>query len=268
MPLASLKAMYYMTAGQYDKAINYFKLGTIRSPHLYLSESFMGYSYEKLGNNDSAMYYNKIAFEKSPRDVIHFGNYLFSIAQTNDSLLVKETYLNVEEEYRTPSHDELYLTVLGSLKNPTSSNFSLDGIKIDFKTGNDRLKKGYYMQQVGQADMYRADYFYQIALLEFDKNEFEKAAELFIKASELNPFEYAYLENAANAYMRIEKDQEALDLLNKLIDELKFESPKSFYFRGLILYDLGQTEKACLDLKIAYQAGLFAETGIYSLLCD
>jgi len=267
MPIASMKGMHYMTAGQYDKAIAQFKLGTSSNPHLYFSESFLGYSYEQIGQRDSALYYNKIAFENSARDIIHYGNYLYSLARTNDSLLVKETYLKVEEEYRTPAHDEIYLLVLGSLNDPTGPQFTLDGIDINFQTGNDRLKKGYYMVQVGENKMYQADFYYQSAMKLFETQKFEDAAGLFIKASELNPYELAYLENAANAYMKIGKDNEALELLNTLIDELGSESINAFYIRGLILYDLGEIESACLDLKIADDEGLFGGSSIYSSLC-
>ena len=153
-----------------------------------------------------------------------------------------------------------------STKDP-SSKFSLDGIDINFQSGNDRLKKGYYMLQVGEDKMFEADFYYQNAMTEFDNEEFEKAAQLFIKASELNPYEFVYLENAANSYMKIGKDEEALQLLNQLLNELGSESAKAHYFRGLILYGLDKVEEACIDLKIAQDNGLLTNTSIYLTLC-
>ena len=162
--------------------------------------------------------------------------------------------------------NEIYVTVMASLKDP-SSKFSLDGVDINFQSGNDRLKKGYYMLQVGEDKMFEADFYYQSAMEDFENEEFEKAAQLFIKASELNPYELVYLENAANSYMKIGKDEEALDLLNKLINDIGSKSSKAHYFRGLLLYDLNETEKACYDLKIADEAGLFGSSGLFSVLC-
>jgi len=266
MPISSMKAMWFMTNKQYDKAIDLFKEGTNKSPHLYFSESFLGYSYEMIGEKDSAMFYSKRAFDKAPDDLIHFGNYMFTLAGSNDSLTIKEAYERVDEKVRLPGHDEIYVTVMASLKDP-SSKFTLDGIDINFQSGNDRLKKGYYMLQVGEDKMFEADFYYQNAMEDFDNEEFEKAAQLFIKASELNPYEFVYLENAANSYMKIGKDQEALQLLNKLLNDLGSESAKAHYFRGLLLYGFDQVEEACLDLKIADDYGLLANTSIYLSLC-
>ena len=266
MPIASMKAMWFMTNKQYEKAIDLFKEGTNKSPHLYFSESFLGYSYEMIGEKDSAVFYAKQAFDKAPDDLIHFGNYMFTLAGSNDSLTIKEAYERVDEKARLPGHDEIYVTVMASLKDP-SSKFSLDGVDINFQSGNDRLKKGYYMLQVGEDKMFEADFYYQSAMEDFENEEFEKAAQLFIKASELNPYELVYLENAANSYMKIGKDEEALDLLNKLINDIGSKSSKAHYFRGLLLYDLNETEKACYDLKIADEAGLFGSSGLFSVLC-
>lgn len=267
MPIASIKAMFYMTNEQYEKAINLFKQGTIRSPHLYFSESFIGYSYEQISKRDSALYYSKMAFDSSPNDLIHFGNYMYALAGENDSTLVKETYLRVDENYRLPGHDEIYLLVMGSLKDPSSSKFSLDGIDINYQSGNDRLKKGYYLAQIGENKMYQADFYYQRALEDFRNENFEEAAQLFLDASELNPYEFVYLENAANSYMKIGKDKEALELLNKLLNDVGSKSAKAHYFRGLLLYELGEIVDACNDLKIANDNGLFATSELYPIFC-
>ncbi len=266
MPISSLKAIWFMTNEQYEKAIKLYKEGTNKSPHLYFSETFMGYSYEKIGKKDSSMYYSKLAFDKAPNDLIHFGNYMFSLASTNDSVSIKETYKRVSKESRLPGHDEIYVTVMASLKDP-SSKFSLEGIDINFQSGNDRLKKGYYLLQVGENNMYEADFYYQTAMQDFENEDFDNAAQLFIKASELNPYEFVYLENAANSYMKIGKDKEAMDLLNKLLDDLGSKSAKAHYFRGLLLYDLGETADACYDLKIANDNGLFGTSELYSIFC-
>ena len=68
--------------------------------------------------------------------------------------------------------------------------------------------------------------------------------------------------------MKIGKDSLALKLLNELINEEGYRSSKAFYLRGLVLYGLKDEQSACRDLKIADEAGLFAQTNLYSILCN
>jgi O-antigen ligase/Tfp pilus assembly protein PilF len=267
MPLASMKALHYMTADNNEKAIKLFKEGTVHNPYLYLSETFLGYTYDKIGKIDSALYYTKYAFDNAPNDPIHFGNYLNSLVEVNDTLMVKDAYLKVPEKYRLSIHDEIYLNVISSLANPSSPEFTLDGLDINYQAGNDGIKKGYYMSKIGSEKMYNADYYYQLGMIFFEQENYSQAADYFKSAGELNPYEFIYLENAANSLMKIDKDKEALEILNKLIDELEAQNPKIFYLRGLILYDLKQNQKACKDLKVANDAGLFGNTNLFWTLC-
>ena len=181
--------------------------------------------------------------------------------------MVKDAYLKVPEKYRLSIHDEIYLNVISSLANPSSPEFTLDGLDINYQAGNDGIKKGYYMSKIGSEKMYNADYYYQLGMIFFEQENYSQAADYFKSAGELNPYEFIYLENAANSLMKIDKDKEALEILNKLIDELEAQNPKIFYLRGLILYDLKQNQKACKDLKVANDAGLFGNTNLFWTLC-
>ena len=140
-------------------------------------------------------------------------------------------------------------------------------MNINYQTGNDRLKKGYYFSQVGQNKTFEANKNYFIAMNYFEKENYKKNIKYFLTAYELNPYELVYLENAANAHLKLGNDNEALELLNKLINDYNAESPKVYYLRGLILYDLEKIDEACLDFKIANDAGLFGSTSFFSNYC-
>jgi len=256
MPIASHKALHYLYNGEQRKAIELFKEGLPMNPYLYMTETFLGFAYKEVGDDENAVYYTKLAFENAPNDAIHFANYLYTIADSSDSLLVKDIYFQVPEKYRTNTHDEIYLLVTASLSDPASPDFTLDGIDIDFQAGNDRLKKGYYFNQVGVDKTLKANELYFIGMEYFELENYQEAITNFLKAAELNPFELAYLENAANAYMRIQEDQKALELLDRLVLEFNSKSPKVFYLRALLLFGFDRKEEACKDFKIAYDAGL------------
>tara|TARA_Y100000385_G_scaffold181209_1_gene187162 strand:+ start:1423 stop:3693 length:2271 start_codon:yes stop_codon:yes gene_type:complete len=267
MPLASHKAMHYLYNGDQRKAIELFKEGLPMNPYLYMTETFLGFAYKEVGDEENANYYTKLAFENAPNDAIHFANYLYTIAESSDSLLIKDIYFQVPEKFRTESHDEIYLLVTASLSDPASPDFTLDGIDIDFQAGNDRLKKGYYFNQVGVDKTLKANELYFLAMEYFELENYQEAIRYFLEAVELNPFELAYLENAANAYMRIQEDQKALELLDRLVLEFDSKSPKVFYLRALLLFEFDRKEEACIDFKIAYDAGLI-NSQLFSNFCN
>ena len=91
------------------------------------------------------------------------------------------------------------------------------------------------------------------------KNELEKIWDL--------PSELPYRENTANAYMQLGSYYQALEILDKLINEEKTTSLKSYWMRGLINYELGKINEGCADLKIVNEGGLMENTSIYENLC-
>lgn len=268
MPTASMKALHYLNDNNYKTAISLFKEGTVHNPYLYMSESFMGYAYSKIDKLDSALYYSKLAFDNAKNDPIHFGNYLVVALSLNDSVSIKEAYQMVPEKFRTSTHDEIYLAVTSELENPVSSDYILDGIDINYQTGNDKLKKSYYSLMIGTNKMFEANFYYLRGVEFFDNKEFENALADFIKAADINPYELAYYENIANSYMQLGNDQQALDVLNELIELKNSKTDKALYLRGLILYGMGEIKMACDDLSILNQSGYLGRNNLYSSLCN
>jgi O-antigen ligase len=268
MPTASMKALHYLHYGELETAVKLFKQGSPHSPHLYMSETFLGYTYHKLDMADSALFYSKLAFDKASNDPIHFGNYLVSALSLNDSILLKEAYQRVPQKFRSSTHDEIYLAVTSALKDPASSDFILDGIDINYKAGNDKLKKNYYSLMVGSNKMLEANFYYLRAVDLFDKQDYESALIDFQKAADLNPYELAYFENIANSYMQLGNDEQALDVLNDLIEVKDSKTDKALYLRGLVLYGMGEIQLACDDLFKVNQSGYLGRNEIYSSLCN
>ena len=205
-----------------------------------------------------------------PKNSIHYANYVNALVQMKDSITIKNVYqsLEVNNPTRDPVYDQVYLMAMAEITDPESTDFTLSDIDIDIESGNDRLKKGYYTLKVGEIPMYMADRLYQLGMYNFEQEDYKSAAEYFIEADSINPYELIYKENAANSLIRFGDDIGALKLLNDLIDNFNSNSAKAYYLRGLIL--IGQEEKqdeACLDLKFANDKGLLDGTRVYSLLC-
>ena len=271
LPMATIKGLYYANSGKYREAVPLFKKGIEANPYLFISESFLGYTYNVLKMPDSALYYTKIAFDNMPKNVVHYANYVNSLVQMKDSITIKDVYQSIEvvdPANKDPLYDQVYLLAMAEITDPENTDFTLADIDIDIQSGNDRLKKGYYSLKVGEKLMYRADEFYQYGMYNFDQGNYKSAAEFFIEADSINPYELAYKENAANALIRTGDDMGALKLLNVLIDSFESRSPKAHYLRGLILIEQEEKkDQACFDLKYANDNGLLDGTRLYSILC-
>jgi tetratricopeptide (TPR) repeat protein len=170
-------------------------------------------------------------------------------------------------KYKEPKHENLYLGVMNNVLTG-NKKFALENIDLKLESGNDQLKENYYALKIGYIDMYDADLLYQRGELFYEKKEYKVAADLFLQASNLNPFEFPYKENAANAYMQMGKDSLSLKLLDELINKDGSKSPKTYYLRGLVLYGLDKKTLACQDLRVADNAGLFVKTNLYNILCS
>ena len=266
LPMSVIKGMYYLKQNKYREAIPMFRKGIKDNPYLHISESFLGYSLDMIGEKDSSLYYTKKAFDYMPKNEIHYANYINSLYQLRDSTTIKEVFSSLPKD-KSSYYDEIYLLTMASLVDPGNTDFTLSGLDINVQSGNDRLKKGFYSLQVGESVMYKADEFYQIGLYFFKQENFVAAAENFINADKLNPYELAYKENAANALLKTGEDERALDILNDLIDNYNSSSPKAHYLRGLTLYSMGKKDEGCMDLKYAFDQNLISDTRIYQLAC-
>ena len=267
LPMNTIRGLYHLNNDKLEDAVVYFREGIKANPHIYITESFLGYTLDKLEQNDSALYYTKLAYENMPNNPVHFAHYINSLVQSKDSLQIKQAYNSIKDKISNQLYTEVYLIAMSQITNPDNKLFTLEDIDFNYETGNDRLKKGYYLFQVGEDNMYLADYNYQQGLKFFENEQFEEAYKFFQEASEINPYEYAYKENTANTLMRLGRDDDALQILNQLINEDKNISAKVFYLRGLILYSKNQKEDACHDLKYANDTGFLGETKVFEVLC-
>ena len=267
LPMATIKAIYYLRNEKYREAIPLFKKGIKDNPYIYISESLLGFTYNNLKMPDSAIYYSKIAFENTPKNSLHYANYIYSLVGIKDSITIKEVYSSIDPDIKESVYDEIYLKAMSSITNPNNTDFTLEGLDLNIQAGNDQLKKGYYQLKVGAYKMYQADEYYQTGMYYFEQENFTAAANYFENADKINPYELVYKENAANSYMRIGNDQRALEILNDLINNYNSKSPKAYYLRGLINYSLENIEIACEDLKFAFDEGLISNINLYQLAC-
>lgn len=271
IPLVTFKGLYHLRNNDYQKALEYFHEGIKMNPYLYINESYIGYIYSRLNIPDSSLYYSKLAFEKYPNNINHFGHYVISLTLNRDSLEIKNAYNKIKQTYPdAKSIDQIYYLALANLLDKDDTKSFLDETsKNILKSDNtDELTRiNYYVLEFGKEKLIKADILYQEGLKNFEQNNFLEAAQNFEKAAEINPLELPYFENAANAYMQISMLDEALKNINYVIENSDKPNGKALYIKALIFLEKGEIITTCKLLDESEKAGFRGARNLKSSYC-
>ena len=72
------------------------------------------------------------------------------------------------------------------------------------------------------------------ARIKYQEQSYLEAAQLYDKATDLDPYEYSYFENAALSYYSIQDGENALKRINVVVDQMNPLNGKCEYIKGLI----------------------------------
>tara|TARA_B100000579_G_scaffold428682_1_gene439260 strand:- start:2578 stop:4239 length:1662 start_codon:yes stop_codon:yes gene_type:complete len=263
IPLKAMKAFFYLKNGRIDESFDLFHSSMKYNPYLKFNTAWLSQAHYEKGNYDSAIYYSNIAYNKIPGNILHFAQVAQAYMKVKDSVSLKNLFEN--HENKTPAHEEFYLNAMAATIDKDETGFIED--VNDLTKDRDLSMKAYYTLSFGYENTMRAAELHALGELAFEKKDYESAVALFLEASQLNPIEKPYRENTANAYMQLGSYYQALEILDKLIDEENTTSIASYWMRGLINYELGETNKGCVDLKFVQESGWLENTTIYENLC-
>jgi tetratricopeptide (TPR) repeat protein len=244
LPIASMKARYYMENGQDEKALIMLRAGIKANPYLGFSETLMSQIYSRQNKVDSAIFYAKMAYEHLPIPP-HFTNYLNLLIKKNDSQEVDRIFVK-----DSAKHDVIvwknYMIANNALKLAGTSQvvkvankaIELFPIDKDFLIlrkiaiiGKLAVDQALALSGEGAALFVQQDYF--------------NAAQKFLAAAAIDPLEFSYFENAGTAYFSMGQYEQSLPYFNTVIEKLNPKSGKSEYIMGLSLVNLGRMEEAC-----------------------
>ncbi|MDC1216925.1 O-antigen ligase family protein [Flavobacteriaceae bacterium] len=270
IPLNSLKGIYYLKAEKFEKAIELFHKGRKANPYLMINESFLGYTYFRLNQADSAFYYSKKAFKYQPNNIAHFAHYIISLSMKKDSLEIQNAYNEIKKLRTDPEIDKIYYLSLSNLLDKDDSRQFVDNTAKNLLQSNetdDLTRVNLYVLEYGRQKVLEADILYLTAEKLFEEKNYLEAAIKFEEAAKINPLELPYFENAANAYMQISKLEKALENINFVIDNSKTPNGKAFYIKALIYIEKGDKRKACKLLTQAATSGFRGATNLSKAYC-
>jgi O-antigen ligase/Tfp pilus assembly protein PilF len=263
VPLKAMKGFFYLKNDSIQKAIELLEEGRKYNPYLYFSDAWISQGYYQLGQIDSSLYYAKRAYKQIPNNIFHFAQVTQSHMKRKDSVALKEFFANHERKNGT--HEELYMTAMAAIIDKDETGF-VDGAE-DLYSNSDLSRKAFYTLNVGYENTMQAATLHALGEQYFLEGDFEEAAKAFDKAGSINKFELPYRENAANAYIRSGDNEKALEILNELIIEDKTISPRSYWLRGLLIYDAGNQIDGCKDLDLVEKSGWIDNPELFQQLC-
>ena len=270
IPLNTLKGIYYLKAEKIEKAIELFHKGRKANPYLMINESYLGYSYFRLNQADSALYYSKKAFKYQPNNIGHFAHYVISLSMKKDSLEIQNAYNEIKKLRTEPEIDKIYYLSLSNLLDKDDSRQFIDETAKNLLQSNktdDLTRVNLYVLEYGRQKVLEADILYLTAQKLFEEKNYFEAAIKFEEAAKINPLELPYFENAANAYLQISKLEKALENINFVIDNSKTPNGKAFYIKALIYIEKGDKVRACKLLGQATKSGFRGATNLARAYC-
>ena len=268
VPIDALKATLLMRLDMRDSILKFVNNGNkanpfIGYPDLVKSLYFIGES-----EIDSGYKYSKKAYNTFQGAYNHFDHFMNMIEFKRDSIELTKIYENLKDNYSKKRYVK-YLQTAARVKNNLtftdkelierlSVNNPLNSVNKAFtimgEIGRENIEKGYTANIV--AERY------------YNQKDFINAAKFFLEASQYNPLEIAYFENAANSYMKANENKKAITILEKSLTELNPKSGKTEYLLGIIYLDMDQSVIGCEYLYKAREKGFSFPDQILNQFCN
>ena len=267
VPIDALKATLLMRLDIRDSILEFVNNGNkahpfIGYPDLVKSLYFIGES-----EIDSGYKYSKKAYNTFKGAYNHFDHYMNMVEFKRDSIELKKTYENLKDNYSEKRYVK-YLQTAARIKN----NLTLtDKDLIERLSVNNPLnsvnRAFTIMGEIGRENVRKGHIANISAERYYKQKDFINAAELFLEASQYNPLEIAYLENAANSYMKANENKKSITILEKALTELNPKTGKTEYLLGIIYLDMKQKNLGCEYLEKAKEKNFNFPDQILSQFC-
>ena len=262
IPLKAMKGFFYMKNDKIEEGIKLLNEGRKYNPYIYFSDAWLSQAYYQLDKLDSSLYYAKRAYKQIPNNILHFAQNAQVYMKKRDSVALKDLYENHEK--KDLNHEEFYMTAMAAIIDKDETGF-VEGAEDLYSS--DLSIKAFYTLNLGYENTMAAATLHALGEKYFEEGNYEQAAKSFFEAGEINRFELPYRENAANAYIRLGNKTKALEILNKLINEDKTKSPRTFWLRGLLIYESGKKIEGCKDLIRVEQSKWVNNPELFQQLC-
>lgn len=267
IPINSVKARYFFNVKKYDKALALLDEGTDANPYLFYSEVLKSQIYLAQQKLDSALFYGKKAFFGLPNNALHSSHYLNVIGQKRDVTALEESFESLVAKDDINNWRN-YLIIANQLYPEKSEQLKQRAKKAaDLFPQDSNIQQLYRTIVVGQQAINEGASFSNLALTQFNQEDYVNAALNFELAIAKNPLEYSYYENAATANYLAGNLDKAIAQIDKVINEMNPLNGKCEYIKALIYIRMGDPIGACPLLKTAVDSGFTQANATFDQYC-
>jgi O-antigen ligase len=255
LPLKAMIARYYIRDKKYDEALALLKESDNVNPYLYYNDFLRTAIYAAKNNFDSALISSKKAFYNWPNATSYYKNLIFAASKKKDSTEIKKAFNLIVDHFNTPFTWNNYLLGMYEVKGKADANLNnmLDSaIKMfpnDLATFT-QTKALFNRTAVDANNKTVSDYTAQ-GLKAFQQGQYIKAADYYIKATNMDPTNYTHAENVGICLYTAQKYADAITYFNKSIAVGTSNTGKSEYYLGMSYIASGKKIEACNALQLA-----------------
>jgi len=255
LPMKALVGRYYFLGEQYDKALELLDQAKNDNPFIMYSESIKADVFYRLGLRDSSLIYTKKAFNGIPNNERHFMELAKNYNGFNKYDSVDSIFKLVEKKYNSNIWKFYFTSVLVRDSIPDyAKRKAQESLEIWKNSKDPELKLSAIYVLYGIDNIQEAIKKVSIADSLFNEGSYDKAALLYGEASELNPSDYVYKENAGISNFKYGYFDRAIPYFKYVIDSLNPKTGKSEFLLAQIYEKQKDYSNACKYIRLSSQA--------------
>ncbi len=253
LPIKALVARYHLREKQYDEAMRLLIESDAVNPYLHYNDFIKTAVFSTQLNYDSTFVYAKKAFYNWPRAISYYKNMIFASAKMKDTAEATRAFKTFTKYRNTADGWNQYLLALIEInKTPIATTKALlDSAVKQFPADSAVFVKTSSLIY-GNAVMSGSIPNYAVLGAQaFQKGQYNKAANYYMKASLADPSNYTHFENVGICYYTAKSYDKAIVYFDKAIQLPGANTGKSEFFKAMSFISSGKNASACSALQAA-----------------
>lgn len=292
-PIEAILGRYHSENKQYDEALRLLRKSIPYNPHIYYSQFLMANVFFTTDQMDSAKYYAELAYYNKPRANTYYQTLVAVHAKRRDTAGIARAFRTYTKYRNEPFAWNLYLMGLLNAQQratPELAKLADSALTLFDPKGQRPASEADYANllkrkeeitnnlnftgSVGSnpsetaAAIQRATQIYNEGVAAFANQDFKTAAAKFVRAAEINAFNYAIYENAGVSFFNMKQFRRAIYYFDKVIALKITNDGKSEFFKGVSHINLGEKEMGCQILQIAKSKNYTGANNIIEQYCN
>jgi len=253
LPIKALVARYYFRDKKYDEAMRLLNESEAVNPYLHYNDFIKTAVFSTQLKFDSTFAYAKKAFYNWPRATSYYKNMIFASAKMKDTAEVTKAFKTYTKYRNTAEGWNQYILALIEInQTPISTTKALFDSAVKKFPADSAIFANTSSLIYGNAVMNGAmPNYVALGAQAFQKGQYSNAANLYLKASQVDPSNYSHFENVGICYYTAKSFDKAIQYFNRAIDLPSANTGKSEFFKAMSYIALGNKAAGCSALQAA-----------------